>query len=53
MGYVGKVLMVDLSRGKTWYEPLPDVEVLEMLVGGKGLGLWYLYRFLRQYGLVF
>jgi aldehyde:ferredoxin oxidoreductase len=49
MGYVGKVLLVDLSRNKIWYEPLPGEDILEKLVGGKGLGLWYLYRVLMRY----
>ncbi|MEM0297664.1 MAG: aldehyde ferredoxin oxidoreductase N-terminal domain-containing protein [Zestosphaera sp.] len=46
MGYVGKVLIVNLAKGRVWYEPTPDQEVLERFVGGKGLGLWYLHRLL-------
>lgn len=46
-GYVGRVLRVDLTREAVWYEPLPDDAVLRAFMGGKGLGLWYLYRLLR------
>ncbi len=46
-GYVGRILRVDLSREAVWYEPLPDDEVLRAFIGGKGLGLWYLYHFYK------
>ncbi len=45
--YVGRILRVDLSRETVWYEPLPDDEVLRAFIGGKGLGLWYLYHYYK------
>ncbi|MEM2733005.1 MAG: aldehyde ferredoxin oxidoreductase N-terminal domain-containing protein, partial [Nitrososphaerota archaeon] len=42
-GYVGKILRVDLTKEKIWYEPLPDDEILRKFVGGWGLGLKLLY----------
>ncbi len=43
-GYDGRILRVDLSRGTIWFEPLPDDNILKLFIGGKGLGLWYLYN---------
>jgi aldehyde:ferredoxin oxidoreductase len=41
-GYVGRLLRVDLSDGKTWAEDL-DVETLQKWVGGVGFGAKILY----------
>jgi aldehyde:ferredoxin oxidoreductase len=41
--YVGKILRVDLSRGKSSVEPL-NMNWARMFVGGKGLGAKYLYE---------
>ncbi len=48
-GYAGKILRVDLTEKEVWFEPLPKRDVLESFIGGKGLGLWYLYQHLRAY----
>jgi aldehyde:ferredoxin oxidoreductase len=45
-GYVGNILRVDLSRGKTSVEPL-NMNWARMFVGGKGLGAKYLYEELK------
>ena len=41
-GYIGKILKVDLSKGKAWGENLED-HTLKKWVGGVGLGAKYLY----------
>jgi len=41
-GYTGKILRVDLTRGKTLPEPLSE-SVLRKYVGGAALGIKYLY----------
>jgi aldehyde:ferredoxin oxidoreductase len=38
-GYAGKLLRVDLTRQKTWSEPLPEERILRKYVGGVGLGM--------------
>ncbi len=43
-GYQGKILRVDLTKGKITTEPLPDESILKKYVGNFGLGLWYLIR---------
>ncbi|MEM4507624.1 MAG: aldehyde ferredoxin oxidoreductase family protein [Acidilobaceae archaeon] len=43
-GYMGKVLKVNLTEGKTYIEPLPDEEVLKMWIGGRGLGVYYMLK---------
>ncbi|RLF03396.1 MAG: aldehyde ferredoxin oxidoreductase, partial [Thermoprotei archaeon] len=45
-GYAGKILYVDLSSGKSWSEPLNN-EVAYALIGGKGLGAYLLFRYLK------
>ncbi len=42
-GYVGKILRVDLNRGKTSAEPL-NMDWAKTFLGGKGLGAKYLYE---------
>jgi aldehyde:ferredoxin oxidoreductase len=42
-GYVGKILRVDLSSGKTSLEDL-NLEWARLFIGGKGLGAKYLYE---------
>ena len=42
-GYWGQILRVDLSEGETLTEPL-DEGVSRKLVGGSGLGAYYLYQ---------
>ena len=45
-GYCNRVLRVDLSTGVISVEPLP-ADALRLLLGGKGLGAYYLYRELK------
>ena len=45
-GYCDCVLRVDVSSGETRREPLPEPAV-RLLLGGKGLGAYYLYNELR------
>jgi len=45
-GYVGKILRVDLSRGKTSSENL-NLKWARLFIGGKGLGAKYLYEELK------
>ena len=42
-GYAGKILRVDLSKGKTWSEDL-SADLLWKWVGGVGLGAKFLYQ---------
>ncbi len=42
-GYMGKILRVDLSRGRITEEPL-EKELVEKYLGGSGFGAEYLYR---------
>jgi len=42
-GYAGKLLRVDLTRGKVWSEPW-SAEQMRELIGGIGLGAMILYR---------
>jgi aldehyde:ferredoxin oxidoreductase len=42
-GYADNVLRVDLTK-ETWTTERPDPEVMKMLLGGKGLGAYYLYK---------
>ena len=43
IGYMGKILRVDLSEQKTWAEPLDEATVKKW-AGGVGLGTKYLYE---------
>jgi len=43
LGYMGKILRVDLTTGRVWDEPLLP-ETAEASLGGTGLGVDYLYR---------
>lgn len=43
MGYMGKILRVDLTSGAIQEEPLDDT-LVEMYMGGSGFGADYLYR---------
>ena len=43
MGYMGKILRVDLTSGAIQEEPLED-NLVEMYMGGTGFGAEYLYR---------
>jgi len=43
-GYRGKILRVDLTKGKITTEPLPDESILRKYVGCWGLGMWYLMK---------
>ncbi|RLG02279.1 MAG: aldehyde ferredoxin oxidoreductase [Thaumarchaeota archaeon] len=45
-GYVGKILYVDLMNEKVRTETL-DEKVASLLLGGKGLGIWLLYKLSR------
>lgn len=45
-GYCNCVLRVNLSTGSISVEPLPET-ALRLLLGGKGLGAYYLYRELK------
>ena len=42
-GYTGKVLHLDLSNRKVKIKEVPP-EVKEVLTGGRGYGLWYLWK---------
>jgi aldehyde:ferredoxin oxidoreductase len=42
-GYAGKILRVNLTDGKLYYEELPE-DVLRMWVGGRGLGVYIMLR---------
>ncbi|MFQ5895080.1 MAG: aldehyde ferredoxin oxidoreductase N-terminal domain-containing protein, partial [Nitrospinota bacterium] len=44
LGYVGKLLRVNLSARRIAEEPLPPEEILRQYVGGTGLGVWLLCR---------
>ena len=41
MGYMGKILRVNLAQGKAFFEPL-DLRRAEDFIGGRGLGISYL-----------
>jgi aldehyde:ferredoxin oxidoreductase len=41
MGFMGRILRVDLTSGKTAFEPL-DMERAKAFIGGRGLGISYL-----------
>ena len=43
-GYNGKIIRVDLTKGKITTEALPDEKILRKYVGNLGLGLWYLIK---------
>lgn len=45
MVWHGKVLWVDLTVEKTWIEDIPSY-VIENLIGGKGLGVYYLMKYM-------
>lgn len=42
-GYMGKIMLVDLTTGEIKEESIPD-EVYERVLSGVGLGAWYLYQ---------
>lgn len=42
-GYMGKVLIVDLTSGNTFEEDIPD-KIYENFLSGVGLGAYYLYK---------
>lgn len=42
-GYMGKVLMVDLTSGNIFEEDIPD-KIYENFLSGVGLGAYYLYK---------
>jgi len=42
-GYMGKILRADLANESCRVEPLDD-KVSSLLLGGKGLGIWLLYK---------
>lgn len=46
-GYLGRVLRVDLNRGRLWDEPLNE-EYARSYVGGSGLAARYLYDMLER-----
>jgi len=48
-GYVGQVLRVDLTAGRTWSEEL-NREWARLFIGGKGLGARYLWEHTRPGG---
>jgi aldehyde:ferredoxin oxidoreductase len=43
-GYCENILRVDLSSGSIEREPLPGEEAMRLLLGGKGLGAYLLYK---------
>ncbi len=46
-GYLGRILRVDLSRGRLWEEPLNE-DYARWYVGGSGLAARYLYDVLDR-----
>ena len=42
-GYCNRILRVNLSSGRISTEPLPE-PALRLLLGGKGLGAYYLFN---------
>ena len=42
-GYMGKILFVDLSKGKLWDEPLDD-DICQEVIGGYGLGARIIFK---------
>lgn len=42
-GYADNILRVDLTE-RTWSTERPDPDMLRLLLGGKGLGAYYLYK---------
>ncbi len=42
-GYADRILRVDLTRGVSETTPLPE-EAMPLVLGGKGLAVWLLYR---------
>jgi aldehyde:ferredoxin oxidoreductase len=45
MVWHGKALWIDLSEERTWVEDIPSY-VLENLIGGKGLGVYFLLKYM-------
>ena len=43
-GYMDRILRIDLGSGKVSSEPLPGEDVMRLLLGGKGLGAYLLYK---------
>ena len=43
-GYHGKILIVDLTEQRSWWEPLEE-DVLRGFIGGTGLGAYLLYTY--------
>ena len=41
-GYMGKILRVDLTKGTTKDENLPEEPILRKYIGGQALGLYIL-----------
>ena len=46
-GWVGKILYVDLSAGKTWIEDISD-DVYDKVLGGEGLAAYIIYKRFRD-----
>jgi len=46
-GWVGKILYVDLSAGKTWIEDVSD-DVYDKVLGGEGLAAYIIYKRFRD-----
>jgi len=46
-GWVGKILYVDLSAGKTWIEDVSD-DVYDKMLGGEGLAAYIIYKRFRD-----
>ncbi|UCG90415.1 MAG: hypothetical protein JSU57_01400 [Candidatus Heimdallarchaeota archaeon] len=44
-GYVGKIAVINLDKRKTWVEETPW-NVVNHVIGGKGLGAYYLFKLL-------
>ncbi len=43
-GYMGQILMVNLSTGEIKKENLPEAKILRDFIGGRGLGSYYLMK---------
>ncbi len=48
-GWVGRVLYVDLSSGKTWVETVGGEDVYDKVLGGEGgLAAYIIYKHFRE-----
>ncbi len=46
-GWVGKVLYIDLSSGRTWTESVGE-DIYDKVLGGEGLAAYIIYKHFRE-----